>query len=1082
MIGAFALAIWCGIAPPFQGGGDEAEVREAVVRYFDAQGREDADAVVAAWSATAADRPARQLLESLFASGDDQYTVTIASLRVEGNVARVRVSVARVRTIVDGGRTSSFHADAVEAVVLMREAGGWKITSERPVAEELADALIAASPQERARLLAEPGSNDASVRQALARRASNLSMRQRHADSLQIYELILTAARAANDRRDESGALHSIANTLYFQREYVKAGERYQEQLALARGMHDEEAIASASLGIATVAYTRGEYTAALASYREALAIFEHESRKGSIGSTLVGIGNVQFLQAEYDAAAESYRRALGLLQESFDLAGVAMVRAGLGRVFAARGDLASALTMYNKVLDEARARATADTPTPGIDLAATLESIGELHYRLGNTDRARSVFDEARQVSDARHDPESAGRAFASLGLTELVAGKFEAALAAYTSSRARFEAAKDAAGVARAWVGTGFSQTALRRFPEALLAYRTAIASLDARDLDEESARAWLGLSMAQSASGDAAAALDSARHVRLAAATVSGEDLKWRGAVREGEALRKLTRLDEAQHAFEDAIAFIQRILPDVPSSADARTLLDGSGSAWSGLAFTLAQRGDASGALVAEEQRRAHLRRLFLAPFERDIATGSSATDQEQEQRNVRDLISVRAQLRAERTARVPDPVRLDDLKKQVAALSAARSEQQAALYSRLPRLKQLRGLDEVPDATALAALVSSLNALVVEYVVNDEELLILAAAPAEERLDVTSAIVPFDRQQVSARVNQALEPASRDKAAEWRKRSAPLAGMLVEPIAGRLSGHDRVIVLPDDLLWKIPFEALDPGEGDLASRAGVTYGTSLITLAMQRAAARPPSDTEQRPQTTEVAAASIGFETPTASETKMGAIAAPQISDALAAQLVVTSPGWTAPDPVGGVESARRAASAYGASATISSGAEATEASARALLASVDVLQIGAPLQINAASPLFSSVILAGAGDSASTDGRWELREWFSLTSHARTIVIADGAPFAASGGMTMDAFAWAAAAAGASTIAVGRWPSGGNPSDGLLVAWHERMAKSQPPGDALRAAQTFMRTQNGAPGSWALIALIGSSK
>jgi hypothetical protein len=286
-------------------------------------------------------------------------------------------------------------------------------------------------------------------------------------------------------------------------------------------------------------------------------------------------------------------------------------------------------------------------------------------------------------------------------------------------------------------------------------------------------------------------------------------------------------------------------------------------------------------------------------------------------------------------------------------------------------------------------------------------------------------------------------------------------------MLVEPIARRLSGYDRVIVLPDDLLWKIPFEALDAGDADLGSRAGVTYGTSLITLALQRAAASAP----------------IGSGTPTAAETTMGAIAAPQISDSLSAQLALTSPGWTPPDPVAAVESARRAASVYHGSATISSGAEATEASARALLASVDVLQIGAPLQMNAASPLFSSVILAGGGDSTATDGRWELREWFSLASHARTIVIADGAPFGASAGLMLDALAWASAAAGASTIAVGRSPGGGHSgNDGLLVAWHERMAKGQPPGDALRAAEAFTRSKNEAPGSWAVIALMGGSK
>src|SRR5438445_44214 len=82
----------------------------------------------------------------------------------------------------------------------------------------------------------------------------------------------------------------------------------------------------------------------------------------------------------------------------------------------------------------------------------------------------------------------------------------------------------------------------------------------------------RAWLGLSRAQSGADDAAAALESARMVKTIADRVKSEDLVWRGLVRTGEALRKLTRLDEARRAFQDAIAVIDRLAFDAPINPD------------------------------------------------------------------------------------------------------------------------------------------------------------------------------------------------------------------------------------------------------------------------------------------------------------------------------------------------------------------------------------------------------------------------------------------------------------------------------------------------------------------------------
>jgi hypothetical protein len=283
-------------------------------------------------------------------------------------------------------------------------------------------------------------------------------------------------------------------------------------------------------------------------------------------------------------------------------------------------------------------------------------------------------------------------------------------------------------------------------------------------------------------------------------------------------------------------------------------------------------------------------------------------------------------------------------------------------------------------------------------------------------------------------------------------------------VLLAPIASRLGDHDRFLVLPDDLLWKVPIEALIAGDRDLASRGRVTYATSLVTLALQYAAQTDAVE-HAAPRT-------------------FGGVAAPEIGESLRAQLSVTAPDWAVPDPTAAVESTRRFAGFYAGAARVVTGAEAVEAAVTALADTVDVLHVAAPFQISAASPLFSSVLLA-ARDEVPGAGRWELREWFRERGRARTIVLPDGAWLGGAGaGPVFDALAWCAAASGASRVVLGRWPPAGFATDAVLSAWHERFAK--PDADAssaLRDAIASVRADSGdAPASWAGIRLIGADR
>ena len=174
----------------------------------------------------------------------------------------------------------------------------------------------------------------------------------------------------------------------------------------------------------------------------------------------------------------------------------------------------------------------------------------------------------------------------------------------------------------------------------------------------------------------------------------------------------------------------------------------------------------------------------------------------------------------------------------------------------------------------------------------------------------------------------------------------------------------------VVIVPDDLLWKVPFEALPSGEGALGERVRVTYATSLATLA---ASVRPPWP-RLRPAATVTAAL----------------LAAPAIPAAIRAQVTLTRRRLEGAGRGRGSRARPRLAAIYGDAATVRAKADATEAAARALLETVGRRAPGRPApDVSGATPLFSRRAGRLGRRRARNDGRWEAREWFKERARPR---------------------------------------------------------------------------------------------
>jgi CHAT domain-containing protein len=301
--------------------------------------------------------------------------------------------------------------------------------------------------------------------------------------------------------------------------------------------------------------------------------------------------------------------------------------------------------------------------------------------------------------------------------------------------------------------------------------------------------------------------------------------------------------------------------------------------------------------------------------------------------------------------------------------------------------------------------------------------------------------------------MAERVGRLQQPETMRDGAAWRKAALEL----ILGFGATFGTASRAIVIPHEVLWRVPFEALPVESGYLSDTTTIAYAPSVTALVRAPAGERSPSTGS------------------------LAIVAAPAIAPAVLEELQRTAPGWA----IRTGESADLERGAIAAAAVVDdrvqvlAGAGATETAFAERAAGVDAIHIAAPFRINGASPLFSALLLAPV---ASTDGALEAREIMNLDLRAAVTVFSDGAA------MTMmdaadetGAVAWAWRAAGVRAIVLPRWRADEAASNAFLAAFHARLRAGDAPDAALGAARSAVRQVRGfsTPHFWAGWMLVG---
>jgi CHAT domain-containing protein len=415
---------------------------------------------------------------------------------------------------------------------------------------------------------------------------------------------------------------------------------------------------------------------------------------------------------------------------------------------------------------------------------------------------------------------------------------------------------------------------------------------------------------------------------------------------------------------------------------------------------------------------------------------------------------------------------PDAARVAELK---ASVEKARLEYEAfetSLYVAHPELKIHRGEAPIIKVEELTALLPDAASALIEYAVTDDKtyLFAITKSPGKEATEVRVYTLPIKRDELAMKT-EAFRRQLATGDLGFRTSAKALYELLLKPAEAQLKGKTNLVIAPDDMLWDLPFQALQAGGGRfLIENAAISYAPSLTALREMRKR-RKTQDANSAPITL------LALGNP-----KLG----PETVN-LAALTMRNEKLGPLPEAEQEVKALGRL---YGASRSkVYIRAEAREARVKSEAGQAGILHFATHGTLNNVSPMYSHLVLA-QGDT-NEDGLLEAWELMQLDLKADLVALSacETARGRIGAGEGMIGLTWALFVAGAPTTVVSQWKVESASSRDLMLGFHRRLlaprasAKSKTTkAEALRQAtlKLMKNPQTSHPFYWAGFVLVGA--
>jgi tetratricopeptide (TPR) repeat protein/CHAT domain-containing protein len=971
----------------------------------------------------------------------------------------------------------------------------------RKISEQLGDkAAIAAAERQTGDVFKEWGRwpdalkhylDAASLYDAIGRRTSKAAAlvsagrvyfaQKNHKLAIETYEKALADFESLNSTRAIADTLEELASVYYDQESYDRALELFVKCLKLRETFAGKAEIAATLNSIGNVYFQQQDFAAAIQHYQKALAGFEELNNSASnaikdpdaVVSTMSNIASAEYSQGAYEAALDYYLRALRLQDTLRDKRVAANLRLSIANVYSATGNYTVALEYLQQGL------AVFEAIRDKNKIGTTLAEAGEAYFQLRNYNLALSNYQKSVQISEELRSAADTSMRLYAIGNVHFFMSNFDLAIESYEKALAQFEAIKHAPGVASMLASIAGTRYAQQKYDLALEFYEKSLAQYESLGDKSRASGVIERIASVHYSKGEFAVSLDLvARAIELAELNANS-DVLWRARYTQGLAFRATDKIEQAKESLQRSIATIEAMRAKlVHGEADAQHFFRNKNAAYSAMMELLLAQNKVSDAFVYAERMRANsLSDIFQRA---QITRSMTPAEAEQERKLERAAVAIKAKMAHEREKKQPNLERYATLDLRLQKALADYRAFEASLYATHPRLKALRGEAAPQGLENAAALLSDPSIAFIEFVVADTCTYLFALTrdsknPAAARsrtpaFVLNAYVIRAGRGEMVERVKAFREIiAQRDEKIQQTARET--YELLFNAAREQLSGKTTWLVAPDDVLWQIPFAALQFAENRfLIEDHAIAYAPSfaaLIEMTKPRDVAKPPR----------IAPSSLL------------ALANPSISRQSADQAKLLSGQEAAgsPESENEVKSLERLYSS--AKSKVYVGAQASETLLKQEAGKFNVIHFAAPALLSDANPLFSYVALSKSEGNGTDDGLLDVREILKLNLSADLVLLtsSEGARDKYATGDAMSSLAWSLFIAGCPSSVIARWGTGSPSTTELMLELHRSLHAASTPRAAVSKAKNLQHSmlrvlrseqfQN--PFYWAGFSLVG---
>ena len=895
----------------------------------------------------------------------------------------------------------------------------------------------------KARDLFTEVSNHYESAKALSGLALIYKEQRRETEALAAFQQALTEFRSLGDTEEIANTLNTIGTIYYGQGNYSAAADAFLKS-------SEANSNVDSVVRLADALYMQGDYTQALSFYKKSL---ERVARTeiGSAVAALNGAGNSAYYLGNYNEALENYQRSFEIQKTQPDKLGLATVLKGIGNVHRSRGDYGAALESYFQSL-----RISEEIKAP---LGNTLGSIGLTRTLQGDFPQALDYYTKALKDFEVNANKIETARVLTLIGNVYYNQRLYDSSLSSYQRALQLREEMDDKSGQGDILAGIGSTLLRQKNYVEALDNFQKALGLFKTVRNEEKMADVLTRVSDTFLLQNDYAKALNAAESAVALATKTGDSELLWYAQMLAGKAHLKLEHKPQAYDAFTGAIAKVESLRSEasVAGAGDHNRALP----YLSAIDFLMDQHRPSEAFQYAERAKTQFLVDL-LKNSNAITQKGLSLEQRREENRLLGEVASLEIQLERDSDQRVPNETRRSDLENRLRQARAAYAEFRQKVFSANPGLRVARGELTPLKLDDIRSLITDTSTALLEYTIteNNTYLFVLtadrAAAKTSTRkrpIEINLKVYPLEikHHELASRVRH-FEQLLASRAENFHELSRELYELLVKPAEDQIGFKTKLVIVPDGLLWRLPFEALQPSDDHyVVDHAQVSYAPSLSALREMRKQRLPAGRLNSL----------------------LVAYGNPEFSKNFMTRFEFAHAGIKLESTGGEREEIKRIATA------VFTGPQASEERVKSESGRTKIMHFGGPAILDDTSPMSSFIALSST--TSQQDGFLQTREIMDLQSTAELVVAPNAQHSASFNGSALVGFSWSWFVAGTNATVVSRWKV---ESPAFLNEFYSSIGPAGSKVRALHKSLLTLRRSNDRqhPYYWASFAMIGDAR